>query len=86
MNIKIKWRDKNGTWQPFDVRDIEHMPRNHSLNLFLNSTAIIAKDGDVYLTNNKAVFDDYKAKGKVIQYFKDCVHSDLPLEEVGFIK
>lgn len=85
MDTSIKWRNTDGKWQDFDLRDIGHMPRNHALNLFKNSTPVIAKEGDSYLTNNDGILSQYKSQNKKIMLFKDCQLSEKRFDEVGFL-
>jgi len=84
MDIVIKWQDKEGNWQPFDVNDILHMSRNHAIALFSQGTGVIIKQGDSsYIVNRVDLLDQYKRQGKSVKLLSQCEGSDKTLEEVG---
>ncbi len=85
MEIQIRWRDETGKLQPFDFGSIGHMPRTHSLNLFLNKLPVVAHEDGTFITNNADEYERYKGAGKKVVWFKECAKSDKPLSEVGFI-
>lgn len=72
-------------WNNFDISDIMHMPRNHALRLFSNSTPVIARENDTYITNNAAIFDQYKKSKKPVMMFDQIEHSEQLLRHSGLI-
>jgi hypothetical protein len=85
MDIKIQWQDTKGNWQPFDTKGILHMPRNHALNLFRTSTPVIIKEGEEYITNSSAVFEQYQKSKRKIMMLGDIGQSEARLEVCGFL-
>jgi hypothetical protein len=83
--IKINWQDKAGKWHPFDLGDINHMPRNHALRLFSNSTPVVAKEGDQYITNSQTIYDQYRQSNKPVRMFSDIHPSEKKLAICGFL-
>jgi len=83
MDIVIKWQDKEGNWQPFDVSDILHMSRDHAIALFSQGTPVIIKQDDSYIVNKVDLLDQYKRQGKSVKLLSQCECSDKILEEVG---
>lgn len=79
----IKWED-DGKWVLFLIDDINHMSRNHALNLFAGKIPVIAKEGDTYISNDKKARHSYHKSGKKVMKFTDCVPSRQPLKFVGF--
>jgi hypothetical protein len=83
MMITIQWKDGN-EWKPFNLADINHMSRNHAINLFSNPPSVRAKQGDTRFTNRQTIKAQYEAKGQKCLLFSDLQPSALPLDEVGF--
>jgi hypothetical protein len=82
--IVIKWKDGE-KWKIFPIADIMHMPRNHAISLFQNKLDVVAKQGDQYIVNKQARYDQYKANKKLVMLFSELTPSDKPLSVAGFI-
>jgi c-di-AMP phosphodiesterase-like protein len=80
--MKLQWQDGD-KFVPFE--DCFYESRNHFLDMFLNPTPVVAKENDMYLTNDEKMFIAYRKKNKKIVYFKDCVRSEEKLNKVGFL-
>lgn len=85
MELTIKWKDKAGEWQTFDISDIMHQSRSHALSLFNQGTAVIIKQDDDYIVNKQELYDRYLADGKKVRMIAHCKASDKPIRDVGFI-
>lgn len=86
MNIEIKWQNKQGEWQPFDVSDIECLPRSHAIDLFSQGTGVIIKEGNAnYIVNRVDLYDQYKRKRQKVTMLSKCERSEGQLSQIGFI-
>lgn len=85
MNIEIRWQNKQGEWQPFDVSDIECLPRSHAIDLFSQGTGVIIKQDEQYICNRVDLYDQYKRKRQRVTMLSKCERSDGRLGTVGFL-
>jgi alpha-glucosidase (family GH31 glycosyl hydrolase) len=84
MDITIKYKD-NGKWLDFNIGDINHMSRNHAMNLFAGKIPVIVKEGTTIISNDKDTRHLYHKKRMKVMKFTDCILSMRPLCEVGFL-
>lgn len=84
VDISITWKDR-GKWVMFDVSDINHLSRNHAINLFSFKIPVIAKQDKTYIVNNDQLYEQYQRKGTPVKLFSELQPSEDPLQKVGFI-
>ena len=82
--IVIKWKDGE-KWKIFPVADILHMSRNHAIALFQNKIDVVAKQGEQYIVNTQARYNQYKANKKAVTLFSELQPSEETLSTVGLI-
>lgn len=85
MGITIKWKDGDGKYQLFDNTEINHMSRDHAINLFSGGIPVIASENGTYITNSKTLAGQYQAQGKRVMMFADLVKSGEKFGRVGFL-
>lgn len=84
MDITINWQ-KDNKWIDFDMDSINHLPRNHAIDLFSGKIPVIAKQGDDYIVNTMDLLNRYKSNKKSVVLFESLERSEKPLSEVGLI-
>ena len=90
MDLTIKWVKEDKTWGDFDLDSILHMPVRHACHLFSNKIPILAKQGEVYITNTQALVDKCRKEGKKVTTFEKILETggeklDKALEVGGFL-
>jgi len=83
MEVTVKWRDGK-IWREFDLSEINHMPRDHAINLFSRNIQVIAKQGDTYIVNREELKAQYAKKGSKVKLFSELDKSDCLFGKVGF--
>ena len=83
-NVSVTWKDK-GKWVPFDLADINHLSRDHAINLFSYKIPVVARHGNYYIVNNMDLFSRYDKNKKQVKLFSALTPSSEPLRRVGFI-
>ena len=82
--IAINWY-KDG-WHVFPLESINHMSRNHAINLFGSAaTPVVIKQDAVYFVNKPDLLSKYRNSKKRVTLISDCGRSDKRLSEVGFL-
>lgn len=89
FDLTIRWKDEDGTWKPFDLMDIAHLPVSHACYLFSHGTLVVAKEDGHYIVNNAELAARYRRDKKPVTTFdkvlQDVARIDLPLGKVGFV-
>lgn len=88
VDILIKW--KNGKeWVDFLIGDILHLPRNHAIDLFSRNIPMIARQGDIVVSNDSATMQQYHKiaarDGLTVMDLAKLERSEMNLSEVGFL-
>lgn len=84
MDISAKWRS-GAAWVDFPINDILHMPLNHALDLFNRAIPVVIRQGQLIVSNDKAMRQTYHKKREFTVLALDKVErSEGILQEVGF--
>lgn len=85
ISLKISYK-KSDKWLDFDQVQIDILLANsvaHFVDLFEHGEyVVVAKIGEMYITNNADRAATYRSKGNKVKLFSDIEKSDRPLFEL----
>ena len=82
--ITAKYKTPEG-WIDFDFSSVNHMSRNHVINLFSNSIQVVANEGDMRIVNSESLLSQYKRQKKKVMLITDCNPSEKKFVDIGFL-
>ena len=92
MELTMKYQDKSGAWNDFDMSALMEESALHSALMFSRtSIPVIVRQGEAYIVNTEDLKQRYRKAGKKVWMFSTILTSpgemslDKPLVERGFI-
>jgi hypothetical protein len=89
-NLSVMWRDQGGSWQKFDVADLQVKTLAGVCYLFTHQKIdVVAQAGSGYVVNNKRLLASYRKKGANAILFDEVLTRagkalQQPFRDVGF--
>ena len=81
----IKYQEA-GEWKLFPIETILHMSRTHAINLFSGKIPVVAKEGEMYISNDSETRRLYHRSRLKITKFSELQPSDRILKSIGFLQ
>lgn len=92
MDLTMKYQDRSGAWNDFDMTDLMEESARHSALMFSRtSIPVIVRQGEAYIVNTEDLKQRYRRAGRKVWTFSTILTSpgdvslDKPLLERGFI-